>query len=79
MKVLLLIVLLALTSCQQKEKPVIYIASLVQSINYEGRKIWLLEYALDGRIEQAIFYQSEVAQDYIEYLRSIGEIKGEAK
>jgi hypothetical protein len=53
-------------------RPDVYIISLQKHRDYEGREVWYLQYALDGKIEQAVFYSADSADEYIEYLKDMG-------
>jgi hypothetical protein len=57
-------------------KPEVFMISLQKQRDFERRDVWYLEYALDGRIEQAVFYDAGTARDYIDYLKGMGKITG---
>jgi hypothetical protein len=51
-----------------------YVISLQKRRDFERRDVWYLEYALGGRIEQAVFYTPGGARDYLEYLKKTGGV-----
>jgi hypothetical protein len=55
------------------------VISLEKHRDFERRDVWYLQYALDGRIEQAVFYNPAGARDYMKYLESLGEPHGRFK
>ena len=78
--VLFFIILSFLTGCtpEKNEKPEVFIISLEKYIDYQGRDMWLFNYAINGEVHQAVFNNTTRAQDYLEYLHTIGNIKGGA-
>jgi hypothetical protein len=78
--VIMLLLCVSMVSCRLVEevhalKPDVYIISLQKHRDYESRDVWYLQYALDGKIEQAVFYSADSASGYIEYLKDIGKEK----
>jgi hypothetical protein len=51
----------------------VFVISLQKRRDFESREAWYLQYALDGRIEQAVFYAPAGAHDYMRYLESLGK------
>ena len=58
------------------ERPEIFIISLEKYRDFEGRDMWLFNYAMNGEVHQAVFSNTVRAQDYLEYLQTVGNIIG---
>lgn len=56
-----------------REAPEVFVISLEKHRDFERRDVWYLQYALDGGIEQAVFYTPEGARDYMKYLETLGK------
>jgi hypothetical protein len=59
---------------RRREAPEAYVISLQKRRDFEKRDVWYLQYALGGRIEQAVFYTPGGARDYLEYLKKRGAV-----
>ena len=66
-------------SPKPEPKPAIYIISVQLYRDYEGRDQLCLQYAINGKVDGALFAKQEDVDRYIEYLGSIGNVRGEAK
>jgi hypothetical protein len=53
-------------------RPEVFIISLEKHRDFESREVWYLQYALDGHIEQAVFYSTKMAEKYMTYLQNVG-------
>jgi hypothetical protein len=62
----------ALAGAGRPGAPEVFVISLQKQRDFERRDVWYLQYALDGRIEQAVFYSPSRANDYLEYLKRVG-------
>jgi hypothetical protein len=61
-------------------KPDIYITRTDHILTFDGGEAWILEYALDGAIQAAMFDSQETMTGYREYLDTIGTVyKGEGE
>jgi hypothetical protein len=65
---------LAGAGARRREAPEAYVISLQKRRDFEKRDVWYLQYALGGRIEQAVFYTPGGARDYLEYLKKRGAV-----
>jgi hypothetical protein len=64
----------ALEGARGRRAPEVFVISLQKQRDFERRDVWYLQYALDGRIEQAVFYDPSAARKYIDvYLKSLGK------
>ena len=76
MKKLLIIAFFVITACQPVSKrPDIYIISVNKYLDIESRDRWVLSYAINGEVQQAVFPASGGCENYIEYLGTIGDIR----
>jgi hypothetical protein len=59
-------------------KPEIYIIQLDTFLHFDGRKMYVLEYSVNGSFQSPAFNSREEAAEYQKYLGQIGNIyKGE--
>ena len=52
----------------------IYIINTRHCVDFYNTETWLLQYSLNGKIEQAVFGTEEEQNAFVEYLKTIGEI-----
>ena len=82
MKYLSLILLVLLLSCKhpEPEKPQIYIISLNKYENrFDDSDNWILQFCIDGVPHYANFNSSRSGEVFIEYLKTVGVLYGQAE
>ena len=56
-------------------KPEIYILSVDRRVDMDGRDMWVFQYAIGGKVEQAVLPDVGKCHEFEVYLRSVGEIR----
>jgi hypothetical protein len=62
-------------AAENEPKPAVFIISLAKYADYRGDDMWILQYALDGEVHQAVFQDASRAEKYLAYLEGVGEMK----
>ena len=52
----------------------IYIINTRHCVDFYNTETWLLQYSVNGKIEQASFWSEEEQNVFIEYLKHIGDV-----
>ena len=58
----------------QSERPSIYIINTRQQIDFFDNCNWVLQYAIDGRVEHAIFGSAKEVEEFMGYLGTLGHL-----
>jgi hypothetical protein len=74
MKPAVLFLSLLLASCAAKAKPDIYITRTDSYRTIEGNIIWVLEYTVNGVVQNPGFNSQKAMTEYVEYLDTIGKV-----
>jgi hypothetical protein len=60
---------------QDRQPPVsIYITRTDHIRRYDGKEMWVLEYTINGELQNGIFTSQRAMTDYWEYLHTIGTV-----
>jgi nitrous oxide reductase accessory protein NosL len=68
----------ACTPAPEAEKqpaPSIFVISIMKRMDYDGRDMYLFEYAIDGAVHQAVFRNAEDCRRFVKYLETVGDIQ----
>ena len=52
----------------------IYIINTRHCVDFYDNEAWLLQYSVNGKIEQASFWSEEEQNVFIEYLKNVGDV-----
>jgi hypothetical protein len=74
MKPIILLLSLLLASCAAKTKPDIYITRTDSYRTIDGNIIWVLEYTVNGAVQNPGFNSQEAMTRFREYLDTIGNV-----
>ena len=79
MKAIFILTLLIFLSCSPeppiRERPEIFIISIDLIHDFEMRAKWIVQFAIDGRVENAVIPRSKGYEAFVDYLRSVSRVR----